>query len=268
MTKSLWSGDDRYLEAAEKQVQFVLDAPRVHNGGISHNKDRPQLWVDSIYLMLPPIAQLGKVLDDNDLYDEAAEQIIAHAEWLQDDATGLFRHIWTETPNDYPEGSFWGRGNGWAAAGVLEILEQLPDDHEQRDALVDILQAQLSTVVELQDDCGYWWNVLDDDSTFLETSVTTIFAYVIQRGIDIGVVPEKYQSSAKRAFNAIEQSVNKDGIVTGATYVTTHDPNKQLTSNVAFSPSGYAQGWYLKTATYYLENDVLGERTDQVEQRN
>lgn len=257
------TGDERYLRAAKNQVEYVLDAPRVENGGISHNKESPQLWVDSLYLMLPPIAQLGRVCGDDDLYDEAVEQVIAHTEHLQDNATGLFRHIWTETPNDYPEGSFWGRGNGWAAAGILEIIEQIPDDHELRGELADILRDHLSTVIGYQDECGYWWNVIDDDTTFLETSVTTIYAYVLQRGIDIGVVPERYGVAAEKAFNAIKRSVNDDGIVTGATYVTTHDPNEQLTSEDVFSPSGYAQGWYLKTATYYLENDHL--RDDETE---
>lgn len=253
------TGDERYLEAAEKQLQYVLDAPRVANGSISHNKDSRQLWVDSLYLMLSPIAQLGSTLDDGDLHDEAAEQVIAHAEHLQDDATGLFRHIWTETPNDYPEGSFWGRGNGWAAAGILEILEELPEDHELRDELIDVLHDHLETIVDHQDECGYWWNVIDDDSTFLETSVTTIYAYVLRRGIDIGVVPEAYETAVRKAFDAVWKSVNDDGVVTGATYVTTHDPNKQLTREDVFSPSGYAQGWYLKTATYFLENDHVSE---------
>jgi unsaturated rhamnogalacturonyl hydrolase len=249
------TGDERYLDAAERQVQYVLEAPRVGNGGISHNKDSPQLWVDSLYLMHPPIAQLGSALDDGDLHDEAAKQVLTHAEHLQDDATGLFRHIWTETPNDYPEGSFWGRGNGWAAAGILEILEAIPDDHDRRDDLLELFHDHLATIVSLQDECGYWWNVLDDDTTFLETSVTTIYAYVLRRGIDIGVVPEEYEMAARKAFDAIGASVDDDGVVTGATYVTTHDPNEQLTSKDVFSPSGYAQGWYLKTATYYLENN-------------
>jgi unsaturated rhamnogalacturonyl hydrolase len=259
------TGDERYLDAAKEQISLVRNAPRVANGGISHNKDTPQLWVDSIYLMLPPIAQLGTRTGDQELYDEAAEQVIAHAEHLQDDTTSLYRHIWTETPNDYPEASFWGRGNGWAAAGVLDIIEHLPDDHEHRAELIEILNSQLSSVVDLQDDCGYWWNVLDDDTTFLETSVTTIFAYVLRRGIDLGIVSEEYEPAATRAFDAIAKSVNDEGIVTGATYVTTHNPNEQLTSTDVFSPSGYAQGWYLQTATYFLGQDRVNGQTAQVE---
>lgn len=247
------TGDERYLDAARDQIEFVLDAPRVANGGIWHNKESPELWVDSLYIMIPPIAQFGACINDPDLLTEAADQILAHADPLQDDRTGLFRHMWREKPNDYPEGTFWGRGNGWAAAGILSVLEELPDDHERRDAVVDVLIDQIDTVVNLQDDSGYWWNVLDDDSTFLETSVTTIFAYVIRRGIDLGILPQEYEYAAERAYAAVEGSVNDEGVVTGATYVTTHDPNEQLVGDDVFSFSGYAQGWYLQTVSYFRD---------------
>jgi unsaturated rhamnogalacturonyl hydrolase len=248
------TGEERYLAAAEDQIEFVLNAPRVYNGGIWHNKDAPELWVDSLYIMIPPIAQLGACTGDQSLIDEAAAQIVAHAEPLQDDRTGLFRHMWRETPNDYPEGTFWGRGNGWAAAGILDVLEHLPEDYERRDELTAILHNQLEEVVSLQDKSGYWWNVLDDDSTFLETSVTAIFAYVLRRGIDIGLVSESYAENADRAYRAIRNAVNDEGVVTGATYVTTHDPNSQLVDDNVFSMSGYAQGWYLKTVSYFLDD--------------
>lgn len=249
------TGDSKYLEAAQDQIEYVLDAPRAENGGISHNKDGIELWVDSMYMLIPPIAQYGDVAGEDNLTELAADQLLIHADRLQDDSAGLFRHIWQEVPNDYPEGSFWGRGNGWAAAGMLEVIEQLPEESNQRKDLIELLNEHMAAVVDLQDECGYWYNVLDDDSTFLETSVTTIFAYVLQRGIDLEILPSQYQSNAKRAFRAIINAVNNEGVVTGATYVTTHDPNEQLTNDDVFSPSGYAQGWYLKTASYYLEND-------------
>ena len=258
------TGDERYLEAAEKQIEFVRDAPRVDNGGISHNKDALELWVDSMYIMVPPIAQLGSTLEAEgrhdeaaQLYDEAAQQLIAHSEWLQDAKTGLFRHSWSAEPNNYPEGSFWGRGNGWAAAGILEVLEQLPDDHQQRDELRDILHDQLETVVSLQDASGFWWNVLDDQGSFLETSVSLIFAYVLHRSVDLGICPEQYREHAERAVAGVTNQVNDEGVVTGATFVTLHDPDTQVASDDVFSISSYAQGWYLVTLSYCLEHDHI-----------
>ena len=132
------TGEERYLAAARKQYEFLRDVPRTADGGIPHHRGNRELWVDAIYMQCPFYARYG-VHEDEAGFDEAVGQIRVHARYLQEDRTGLFRHSWRESPDMYPSSTYWSRGNGWALAGVVDTLELLPDDHEGRDDLLEIL---------------------------------------------------------------------------------------------------------------------------------
>jgi rhamnogalacturonyl hydrolase YesR len=53
--------------------------------------------------------------------DKTADLVVAYLDSLQE-KNGLFHH-----GLDAP--FFWGRGNGWAAAGLTELLAALPTSH-------------------------------------------------------------------------------------------------------------------------------------------
>lgn len=185
------TGEDYYLNAAHRQHEFLMDAPRTQDGGIPQHKGEIELWVDTIYELCPFLARYGAAVDNQEAFDEAAHQIKVQAKHLQDPYTNLFRHKWRETPDTYPQGTYWSRGNGWALAGILDTLEYLPDDHPDRDELNEIFQDLAVTIVDLQDASGYWHNVLDDDQSPLETSGTLMFAYAFTKGTSVGLLSEE-----------------------------------------------------------------------------
>lgn len=148
------TGDEYYLDAARQQYEFLMDAPRTEDGGIPQHKGEVELWVDTIYELCPFLARYGANADRAAAADEAAHQIEVQAKHLQDPHTGLFRHQWRETPNTYPQGSFWSRGNGWALAGILDTIQHLPDDHESIPGLVEILRTLAEAVLPLQSRSG------------------------------------------------------------------------------------------------------------------
>ncbi len=80
---------------------------------------------------------------------------------------------------------FWGRGNAFAALGVAETLTHVAD-HPKRAALVERNATHLAALAEYQDASGLWHQVVDDPSTYLEHSATTIIGYAIARGLRDG----------------------------------------------------------------------------------
>lgn len=238
------TGDETYLDAATKQVEFLLeDATRLDDGTISFASEPVELWVDSIYLVAYPLARYGDVTGDGAALEEAVDHIVAQEKLLQDPYEGLYRHEWRQTPNTYPESTFWLRGNGWAAAGILNMLEHVPEDHEHRDLLVDSYQRVCAAMLELQDASGFWHHIPDDPWTAKETSGTLQFAYAFHKGVEAGYLDEGegYVEAAERAFEVSKGTVNEAGEVTRVA-VPPGGPD------VPLDVASYGQGWFLLAA--------------------
>lgn len=242
--------DDTYLTAARRAKESLLSFERTADGAIPHHDPKQagmrSLWIDSVYMMCPFLARLGTLDGDEEAFDEAAKQLLVHAKHLQDPATGLFRHIWVETPNHYPQGAFWARGNGWAAAALVEVLDRLPANHPDRDDLVEMLRTLGEALIALQDGSGFWHNLVDDPNSPLETSGTTMFAYAFTRALDLGLLEgEQYREAAVRALEASVRVVDDDGAVTRVAGPP-GGPEAPLTD------TPYGQGWFLMAAHSFL----------------
>ncbi|MFA9517888.1 glycoside hydrolase family 105 protein [Halopenitus sp. H-Gu1] len=236
------TNDPEYLDSATRQYEFLRKAPRTDDGGIPQHKGEIELWVDTIYEICPFLASYGDVTDTQEAFDETTRQILVQAKRLQDPHTDLFRHEWREQPDTFPESAFWSRGNGWAAAGILDTLEYLPDDHPDREQLGDIFQRLAAAVLPRQDASGYWHNVLDDDQTPLETSGSLMFAYAFRKGYEMGLLDdEKYLEAANRAMEVCVGAVTDDGAVRRVAGPP-GGPGAPLTV------TSYGQGWFLKAA--------------------
>lgn len=238
-------GDERYLDAVRRQYEFFETVDRTADGGISRRADDVELFTEGIYFLCPFFVQYGSQVDDADPIDEALRQIEVHTKHLQDPHTGLFRHIWKETPDSYPEGSFWSRGNGWATAGLLDTLAALPEDHPARDAVSESLVRNVETAIDLQDRSGFWHQRLDDPRSPLETSGTLIYAYTLKRGVDLGVLDDRYGDAARQAMEACIGVVDEDGAVRRVS-----KPPASSLSPLGVTP--YGQGWFLLASSCFL----------------
>ncbi len=241
------TGNDRYLDAARRQYEYLESATRTDDGGIAHHRGEIELWVDSLYMICPFLTRYGSVAGEKAAHDEAIRQIRIQRRYLQDSVTGLFRHEWRETPNTYPESSFWSRGNGWAAVAILLTLEHLPETHPGRDELVETFRTLMAAVAECQDDSGFWHNLLDDDTTPLETSGTLMFAFALDLGRQRGLLQnEQYRNAARTAMNACVGEVDETGDVQRVVGPP-GGPDRP------FAVTSYGQGWFLLAADRLLD---------------
>lgn len=237
------SGPESYIDAAERQFEyFHEDAPRTEDGGISHHLDDEELWIDAIYMMCPFMARYGEITDTPEAIDEAIDQILVHVDHLRDPKTGLFRHIWRETPNSYPDGSLWLRGNGWGATGILDTLDYVPADDPRRDRMEEILRDHLRSMAEYQDRSGFWHHLIDDPTMYLETSGTLQYAYAFTEAVDRGLIDDSYQEVAERAIGAAKTAVTADGAVQRNAAMP-GGPEAPQAVNL------YGQGWFLIAGT-------------------
>lgn len=234
------SGDTRHLEAAKRQMEALLDCPRTSTGGFWSRKEGPELWIDFVFMICPFLARIGRVLDRDDLVDEAYQQFLLHAEKVVDPATKLGRHAWLEVPNSYPQSTFWSRGNGWMMCAAYVLADEAPD-HPSADKVLRIARDMTMAIEAYQDRSGYVRHVIDDPESDFESSGTCMYAYAAARGHARGDLDDSYLESAKRALSVVTGVVGEDGGVDGVS-VPPGGPG------VPFGVGPLGQGFYLMAA--------------------
>lgn len=137
-------------------------------------------WIDDLYMVGMLQIQAWRATGEAKYADRAARQLAAYLPRLQQD-NGLFFH----SP-DVP--IFWGRGNGWVAVAMAEVLSSLPADHPLRPVLVEHFRTMMAALLPFQNDRGMWRQVVDRDEFWPETSGTAMFAYAMAVGVDEGLL--------------------------------------------------------------------------------
>lgn len=108
---------------------------------------------------------------------------------------GLFYHA-----EDAP--FYWGRGNGWMAAGMTELLGLLPEDNPDRPRILSSYRKMMKTLLDYQKEDGLWGQLVDDPTTWTETSGSAMFTYAMIKGVKRGWLKQKHmhRQSAKRGL--------------------------------------------------------------------
>lgn len=203
---------------------------RLSDGTFARN--RPQLntlWLDDMYMSVPAIVQMGKLTGEAKYYNEAARQIKQFASRMFVKEKGLFMHGWVESMEQHPA-FFWGRANGWALLTMTEVLDVLPENHPDRNTILEMFRSHVRGIASCQSREGLWHQLLDRNDSYLETSATAIYVYCIARGINNGWIDASaYGPVAQLGWNAVSSKINQQGQVEGTCVGT----------GIAFEPAFY-----------------------------
>jgi unsaturated rhamnogalacturonyl hydrolase len=226
---ALWdrTKDARYRTALQTLRNQLATQPRTSEGGFWHKKIYPsQMWLDGLYMAEPFYAEFIRRFGPSSDYDDVTRQFLLVARHARDPRTGLFYHAWDETrsqlwadPITGNSKNFWGRAMGWYLMAAMDVLEQLPQKHPDRGALLKTVEDLADAVARLQDPVtGLWWQVMDQPGrarNYLETSASSMFAYAFAKGSRLGYLSRRYTAIAARAFDglvATQMHVGTDGL--------------------------------------------------------
>jgi unsaturated rhamnogalacturonyl hydrolase len=229
---------ESYRNAALRQADAALATRRTGDGGLSARSDSVELWVDWVYMLCPSFAALGEIFDDAALVDEAFRQHEVHVAHLVDPAVGLVRHAWRETPNFFPQSTFWSRGAGWLGIGSIELLRRAPD-HPGAPAVRDVLSRLAEALLPLQDTNGFWRHVLDDPAERFEVSGTLMHATWLALAVELGLLNRSALDAAERAVGVVSGLIEPSGAVTQVA-VPPGGPG------VPYGTTAFGQGFYLQ----------------------
>lgn len=108
---------------------------------------------------------------------------------------------------------YWGRGNAFAALGFAEALSYLPDTDPRQGPLEAKHRAHLEALVGHQDGSGAWRQVVDRPDSYLELTATAMIGYALTRGLRRGWLASDVAPAVTRAWGAVAERVDRDGMV-------------------------------------------------------
>ena len=167
-----------------------------------------RFWIDDIWMIGALQAEAWRFSAGPRFLDRAALMATAYLARLQQ-PSGLFHHG--------PEAPFvWGRGNGWVAAGLAEILSVLPPEHPQRAPVLAGYLRMMDALLTCQRRSGLWGQLVDRPDAWPETSGSAMFAFAFLRGVNEGLLPTApYGAAALLAWSGLARELGPDGRLRG-----------------------------------------------------
>ncbi len=172
------------------------------------------VWADDLFMSVPLLVRMGKLTGKNEYYEEAIKQILNFNKYLFVPETGLYKHAWFSR-SAKRSAVYWGRANGWAAWAVSEALFYVPKDVSGYAKIKKLFLDHLMGLIRIQGRDGMWHQVLNDPTSYEETSCSAMFILAISRAIRCGWLDRKYSANVNRAWKALEKEIDTEGIVKG-----------------------------------------------------
>jgi len=166
-----------------------------------------RFWIDDMYMITILQVQAFRATRDPKYLDRAALEMAAYLDKLQQ-PNGLFYHA-----PDVP--FFWGRGDGWVAAGMAELLRSLPQNHPKHARILEGYKKMMKALVSFQGADGMWRQLIDHPEAWPETSSTGMFTFALITGVRNGWLDEEtYGPAARKGWLALVGYVDQNADVT------------------------------------------------------
>ncbi len=239
--------NDVYLAECIEWAEWIMnDLPKTEEGGFQHitsdTLNDQELWDDTLFMTVLFLAKIGKMTENQDYIEEAKYQFLVHTKYLQDTKTGLWFHGWTFNGHHNFVNALWGRGNSWITIAIPELFEIIEVEASTRKFLLQTLKKQVEGLKKYQDESGMWNTLLDDSTSYLESSATAGIGYGILKACRLGLLDPEYGEVAHKAVAPIMERINSQGLVEDVSYGTAMGrENQQFYKDIPIEPMPYGQ---------------------------
>ena len=194
--------DPKYLEVGKGWADRQWENPRPD--GLSAET---RFWIDDMYMLTILQLEAYRATHDKKYLDRDAQEMSAYLDQLQQ-PNGLFFHA-----PDVP--FYWGRGDGWVAVGMAEILRDLPQDHPQRKRILAGYQKMMAALLKYQAKDGMWRQLIDHEESWPESSSSAMFTFALITGVKNGwLAAATYGPAARRAWLAVAGYIDQNQNIT------------------------------------------------------
>ena len=197
------------------------------------------VFVDCLHFDPPFFASLGRIMDDDSWTQLAIQQANGYIRLLQNPTSGLFDHFYLEkTGNSYISG--WGRGQGWALLGLLDVIEEVGASGDT-DAIRTAARKLTLIMLKMQNPDGSWYAIVTTQQSGSESSTSAFMAVGFWKAVELGVVSvSEVHDAVQRAERSMLDNTSEAGVLTdvsAAVWAST------LTTHYHHVPKGVIAPW-------------------------
>jgi rhamnogalacturonyl hydrolase YesR len=194
--------DKRYLDYGKSFADRQWENPQPD--GFS---SETRYWVDDMYMLTMLQIEAYRATKDPVYLDRTAKEMVAYLDKLQQ-PNGLFYHA----PDVH---FFWGRGDGWFAAGMAEMLTSLPANHPQRARIMRGYKTMMASLLKYQGADGMWRELIDHPEAWPESSSSAMFSFAMITGVKHGWLPAAtYGPAARKAWIGVVGYIDQNNDLT------------------------------------------------------
>lgn len=198
----------------KKRLDWIMENPP--DSSMNQNNKQVWTWSDALFMAPPVFAGIARAMRREDYLRYMDTQYKRSYRYLFDKEDALFYRDGSYFNKKGRNGKkiFWGRGNGWVAAGVVNLLRELPDNSPYRPFYRQVFLQLMPRLAALQDSNGFWHSSLLDTENYPapETSATALITYALAYGVNAGLLDKThYMPVIRKAWLALVSAVGPDG---------------------------------------------------------
>lgn len=196
------------------RIKWIINNPP--DTSVYHRNKQTWTWCDALFMAPPVFARTARLTGEEIFLKFMHKEYQRTVNHLYDKEYKLFFRDdnYFERREANGEKVFWGRGNGWVAAGLANLLKQLPELYPERPYYENLFKELVERLSSLQDENGFWHTSLLDPESYPnpETSATTLIVYAIAYGINNGLLDRPtYFPVLEKGWKATCSAVNEEG---------------------------------------------------------
>lgn len=206
--------ESKIIASTKERLDFIISNPGSES--MSYRNKQAWSWCDALFMAPPVYVGIANITNDDSYIDYMHNKFLDTFYHLYDEKEQLFFR--DESYFDKRETNvkkiFWGRGNGWVVAGLVNIIKLLPKDDVRRVFYTELFLHMTSRLTLLQHEDGFWHaSLLDPDSyPSPETSATALITYALAFGINDGLLDKStFYKPMIKAWNSLLSAVDEDG---------------------------------------------------------
>lgn len=265
MTKDL-----RYQIAIQKTYSELRQMPLAKGTeNFSHKESYlNQIWLDGMYMYAPFLARYANRMEDKEIFSLIQRQYAYIRTHMFDEDKKLYYHghdttksiFWANSSTGNSK-SFWLRSNGWFLVSLVDVIEYFPEG-ESKAYLIDILKEALEGIMQYKDEKTHmFYQLVDQGATaflvqkeyldslgnsfygaydttiknYLESSGSSMIAYVAMKASRLGYVSKEYESIGKNIFEGIYSHSYRDNCLNDICITAGLGPEKSLYRDGTFA---------------------------------
>lgn len=209
--------DPRMLEPSKARLDYILQHRPTGSldFGSPNSRDRWS-WSDALFMGPMSWLLMYELTLERDYLDYMNAEWWATSDRLYRAQSGLFLRdeSWLDLREQNGKNIYWARGNGWAIAGLAQILEHLPQTHADYDRYLLQYQQMAAALLKSQQADGLWRTGLLDPGAHKarETSGSSYITFALAWGLNKKLLDDKtYRPVVTRAWNSLVASLTGDG---------------------------------------------------------